>query len=198
VGFLHSSSKLSASGRAQVIDTHDSLVSRNSLGHQGGVTATSPSHSTIQLRVTPDDGQPAFEAELSRWGDAAKYYFRVGSWTYVRYDPDKPDRCDVDKDRLVQEFGHRDPDYVLTVPKNVSDQWSSAFGPSRPDQFGSVPVALRGPDPALPPADPADPPSVSDSMVSDLSRLADLRATGALSDDEFAEAKARLLNPPPA
>jgi hypothetical protein len=35
-------------------------------------------------------------------------------------------------------------------------------------------------------------------MVSDLSRLADLRATGALSDDEFAEAKARLLNPPPA
>jgi hypothetical protein len=193
VGFLHSSSKLSASGRAQVIDTHDSLVSKASLGHQGGVTATSPLHSTIRLRVTPDDGQPAFEAELSNWGGAAKYYFRVGSWTYVRYDPDKSDRCDVDKDRLVQEFGNRDPEYVLTVPKNVSDQWPSAFGPSRPDHPRSLPVALGSADTA-----PADPAGVSDPMVSDLSRLADLRATGALSDDEFAEAKARLLNPPQA
>ena len=169
------------------------------------MTATSALHSTTRLRVIPDDGQPEFEAELSKWGSAANYYFRIGSWTYVRYDPDKPGRCDLDKDRLVQEFGHRDPDYVLTVPKKVSDRWSahpssvqrdnepplatlardpSALGPSRPDYYGSVPVAF-------PPADPA---SVSDSMVSDLSRLADLRATGALSDDEFAEAKARLLN----
>ncbi len=56
------------------------------------------------MRVIPDNGQPEFESELSKWGKAVnEVYYQAGRWTYVLYDPEHPVRCEIDWDRLAQE-----------------------------------------------------------------------------------------------
>lgn len=171
MGFLHSKSKGSISARAQLTTHHDlsSGVSND------GVAVLSSGHTTFRMRVTPDRGEPEFESQLSAWGGDANH-LQSGRWTYVRYDPERPDRCDLDKDRLAKEF---EPLYNgrhrVIVPKDVSDGWFKSTG--------AVADAPAPPEPA----------ATSDSLVTDLSRLAELRAAGTLSDAEFAEAKARLL-----
>ena len=53
-----------------------------------------------------------------------------------------------------------------------------------------------GPDartPPVPPAPAPPPPAGGAELADQLSRLADLRSAGLLTDDEFAAAKARLL-----
>jgi hypothetical protein len=63
----------------------------------------------------------------------------------------------------------------VMVPKEAVAEW-----------FGNTATAAEAPAPPEPAAEP-------DGLVADLSRLADLRAAGTLSDAEFAAAKARLL-----
>ncbi|HWE66545.1 MAG TPA: SHOCT domain-containing protein [Acidimicrobiales bacterium] len=124
--------------------------------------------------VTPDNGQPDFESAISVWGGDE---LMPGHWTYVRYDPDEPDHCDVDKDRLAKEFGSRSQGgRRLTIPTVVSDEWTKSV----------VVDASPQPEPV--------PTPISDGLVEGLSKLADLHAAGTLSDAEFAEAKSRLLS----
>ncbi len=91
---------------------------------------SNPLRSTFRLRVIPDNQGPEFESQLSLWGsDAGR--LQPGRWTYVRYHPDKPDRCELDKDRLTSEF---DPLYNgkqrVMVPKDVSGGWFSQAEPA--------------------------------------------------------------------
>ncbi len=56
--------------------------------------------------------------------------------------------------------------------------------------------AYEAPPPAAPapaPAPAAAPPEAGDDLMDQLERLADLKAEGMLSDEEFAAAKAKLL-----
>jgi hypothetical protein len=134
--------------------------------------------------VVLSTGLTLFESHVSLWGDDIQ---RMGSgrWTYVRYNPDQPEHCEIDKDRLATEFGllYNGKQRIL-IPKEASDEWFKSTG--------------TGPDAPQPPA--ASPPretaSAPEGLVADLSRLADLRAAGTLSDAEFTEAKARVLGQP--
>jgi Short C-terminal domain len=58
----------------------------------------------VRLRVLPD-GQPEFDSEARVWGMDAVQQLAVGRDTYVLYDPEHPSRCDIDRDRLRDEFG---------------------------------------------------------------------------------------------
>ena len=71
----------------------------------------------------PDDGKPMFGSKLSVWGHDANL-LQPGRWVYARYDPERPDRCDLDRDRMTDEFGPRqDGKPRVMVPKDVSDAW---------------------------------------------------------------------------
>jgi len=168
--FRRLTSKRSVSARAQLGEFHDSL--KGAVNPGGSGTAH---HTTFHLRIAPENGDPQLESEISVWGGDAER-LQPGRWTYVLYDPDKPDRCDLDKDRLAKEF---DPLYNgkhrVMVPKEVSDEWFK--------NTATLAGAPASPEPASEP----------DGLVADLSRLADLRAAGTLSDAEFEAAKARLL-----
>jgi Short C-terminal domain len=168
--FLRPPAKRSVSARAQLGDYHDSL--KGAVNPGGSGTAH---HTTFQLRVTPEDGKPEFMSRMSVWGGDADR-LQSGRWTYVIYDADKPDRCELDKDRLAKEFEplfngkHR-----VMVPKEVSGDW-----------LKNAATVSATPDPPEPASEPV-------GLVAELSRLAELRSAGALSDAEFAESKARLL-----
>jgi hypothetical protein len=172
VGFLHSASKGSASARAQLTTFHDGLVSQSS--QQGGMSQRASFQTTFQMRVTPGDGQPEFESRMSVWGSDCDH-LQPGRWTYVRYDPDTPDHCHLDKDRLAQEF---EPLYSgrhrVMIPKEVSDAWFKSS------------TTVDAPT-------PPEPASKPDGIVAELSQLGDMHAAGTLSDAEFEAAKARLL-----
>jgi hypothetical protein len=171
MGFLRSRSRRSLTARARLVRSQQSKFIRTS-SNPGGPTQSK--HSTFQLRVMPENGQPEFESQISVWGDVGS--LREGKWTYVRYDSDRPERCDIDTDRLAKEFGPRSGGRrTMTIPTRVSDEWAQDTASA--DTLG-----------------PPEPGSSPDRLVGDLSRLADLHAAGTLSDPEFAEAKARLLD----
>src|SRR3984885_11156189 len=89
----------------------------------GGMVISSALHSTSQLFVAPDNGDPLFRSQTSVWGNDANLV-NPGHWTYVLFDPDRPDHCDIDRARLLKEFGpRRDGDHRLAIPKDVSDEW---------------------------------------------------------------------------
>jgi hypothetical protein len=52
----------------------------------------------------PDD-QPEFASEARVWGMDAVQQLAAGRDTYVLYDPEHPSRCDIDRERLRDEFG---------------------------------------------------------------------------------------------
>jgi hypothetical protein len=91
--------------------------------NMGGMVISSALHSTSQLFVAPDNGDPLFRSQTSVWGNDANL-LNPGHWTYVLFDPDRPDHCDIDRARLLKEFGpRRDGDHRLAIPKDVSDEW---------------------------------------------------------------------------
>ncbi len=55
-------------------------------------------------------------------------------------------------------------------------------------------VQQQAPPPPLPPQAPPPPPAAGNDTVAQLGTLAELHASGALSDAEFATAKAKLLS----
>jgi hypothetical protein len=114
---------------------------------------------------------------LSLWGKAVNDVNYVsGRWTYVLYDPDRPDRCEIDMDRLAKEFGLcPDGNRPHLMPRDAGHLEFKVTGPV---------ADARTPEPGL----------ASGGLIADLSRLADPHASGALSNAEFAEAKARLLD----
>ena len=139
---FHHSSKGSVSARAQIAVEHDTggvwgRVSVNPGGHG------SPVHATMQMWVDPEGGQlpdartvvlstglTLFESHLSAWGGTIER-LGAGRWTYVRYDPDHPDRCEIDEERLAKEFGPLyDGKQRLLIPKEASDEWFKSTAPA--------------------------------------------------------------------
>jgi hypothetical protein len=175
MSLLHRGSKGSASARAQITGYHDGL---SMFEGQAGISQKKALQSTFQLRVVPDDGQAEFASAMSVWGTDADH-LRAARWTYVTYDPDKPEQCHLDTDRVTGEFGEFGGRHRVMVPKDVGDGWFVSLAPA-----GAAPAA---PEPA--------PASEPDGLVAGLTQLADLHSAGTLSDAEFAAAKARLLGP---
>jgi hypothetical protein len=169
-------------GRAQLIGFHDSKLLTESVNPGGSGKSL---HSTCALRVTPDDGRPDFESHMSVWGGDADR-LQIGRWTYVLYDADKLDHCDLDKDRLAKEFGSVGGKHPVMVPRDVSNAWypgnSGADSPSGPT------VTHWGATSGQPPATPPTP-----DLADQLTKLADLRDRGVLSQPEFEAQKAKLL-----
>jgi hypothetical protein len=184
VGFLHSKGRRTATGRALVI-TADALTLDT--GYTTG--KGSSVHSKIRVRVTPDDGGSAFESDASAWGGDQEHLVR-GHWTYVVYDPEQRDGCDIDGDRLTKEFGRGDGKKRRTsVPKWVSDEWTKQDAKPADGQ----PVAAAAGAATVETARSAESPPSNEGMVAGLKDLAQLHAAGALSDVEYADAKSRLL-----
>jgi hypothetical protein len=58
-------------------------------------------HTNYRVRVMPQDGEPEFESEMSAWGGFANYGNDIHDFRIrVVYDPDAPEKCEVDKDWL--------------------------------------------------------------------------------------------------
>jgi len=184
VGFLHSKGRRTATGRALVIAADTSTLDR------GYTTGKGPTvHSKIRVRVTPDDGASEFESDASAWGGDEEHLVR-GHWTYVLYDREQRDGCDIDGDRLTKEFGREDGKKRRTsVPKWVSDEWTKQDAQPADGQ----PVAAAVGAATAETAPSAESPPSSEGMVAGLKDLAQLHANGALSDSEYADAKSRLL-----
>jgi hypothetical protein len=119
MGFLGRGSNRTARGRAQ-LGAHSGLTDK---GGRGGFTVTSAVRWKFELWVAPDNGDPVFLSHLTAWGSEADA-LTAGRWTYVRYDPRRADQCELDKDRLQQEFGpRRDGGHRLLIPPDVSEEW---------------------------------------------------------------------------
>lgn len=76
---------------------------------------------------------------------------------------------------------------VAATAKVVSNRTQAKADAEREAQAAATPAAAQAPA-AVPAAAPA-----GDDMVAQLQKLADLKAAGVLSEDEFAAAKAKVL-----
>lgn len=77
---------------------------------------------------------------------------------------------------------------VAATAKVVSNRTQAKADAEREAQAAAAPAAAPAPA-----AVPAAAPSAGDDMVAQLQKLADLKAAGVLSEDEFAAAKAKVL-----
>lgn len=145
------------------------------------------SHAKLHLRVKPDSGGAEFESDATvRDGD--QEHLDARHLTYVRFDPAHPEQCEIDRERLEREFGQvgygRHPEKRNTIPLGVSQELArQAFG-------GEQPPAGSAPEVTSPPLTAADSSDVADQLA----KLARMHADGTLTDEEFAQAKARLLS----
>jgi hypothetical protein len=82
---------------------------------------------------------------------------------------------------------------ATAVSGNVARRQQARYEAENPQQ--TVEYAEQSPAAAPPPPAYAPPPAAapSDTLTDELQRLADLKAQGILTDEEFAAAKARLL-----
>ncbi|HEY9378369.1 MAG TPA: SHOCT domain-containing protein [Jiangellaceae bacterium] len=78
---------------------------------------------------------------------------------------------------------------ATAVSGNVARRQQRRWEAQQPQQ--QQPPAYAPPPPTAPPPPAAEAPA--DSLTDQLQRLADLKAQGILSDEEFAAAKAKLL-----
>jgi hypothetical protein len=101
--------------------------------------------------------------------------------TYVLYDPEHPEQCDIDRDRLTREFG--------TV-RDMGNDRQRIMIPQAVSRPGQAQAAITS-DGRAPAPEPARQP---DDLAAALAQLGGLHADGTLTDLEFAEAKGRLLN----
>ena len=74
---------------------------------------------------------------------------------------------------------------VAATAKVVSNRTQAKADAEREAQAAAAPAAA--------PAAPAAAPAAGDDMVAQLQKLADLKAAGVLSEEEFAAAKAKVL-----
>lgn len=77
---------------------------------------------------------------------------------------------------------------VAATAKVVSNRTQAKADAEREAQAAAAQAAAPAPA-----AVPAAAPSAGDDMVAQLQKLADLKAAGVLSEDEFAAAKAKIL-----
>lgn len=200
MGFLRSSSKGPVGARAQLLSFEDSKYLKVSVNPGG---AGKSLHSICLLRVAPENGQPEFKSQMSVWGNDADR-LRPGRWTYVLYDPARPDNCDLDKDRLAKEFEADRHGHPVMVPRDVSDAWgldpvtdenpvddpkakwkALARDPAARQQYLQEQMAKM----AVQPQAMAPKPDITDQLT----KLADLRDRGVLTQAEFDAQKAKIL-----
>jgi hypothetical protein len=149
--------------QATILSVHDPKFLIDGNPYSGG--GRTPIGERIRVRVKPEGGSE-FESEAKVRAHSS---FAVENReTYVLYDPDAPDRCDIDYERLEQEFGRTELT-CFPAPDPVPDS---------PDAPSSTPES-----------DSAE----EDPIVAGLTQIDVLHKTGGLSDAEFAAAKARLL-----
>jgi hypothetical protein len=128
-----------------------------------GVTVNDNPQVVLTVRIEPADGRPPYDSSATRTVSRVAIP-RVGDRLAVRVDPADPQRW---------------------LP--VGEAFSAA-----PDVASAAPGPAPEADPGAGPA-PAPAPSPSPSPVDELGKLNDLRLRGALTEDEFAQAKSRLL-----
>jgi hypothetical protein len=117
-----SQDKLSGRGRAAILEANGMTFQKTAV--TGSTSTGVPLRSKLRLRVVPDDGLPEFESSATVWG-GDQGHFDALHWTYVRYDPSHPERCEVDSARLQEEFGPVDGRKRRnTVPAPVSSEWT--------------------------------------------------------------------------
>jgi hypothetical protein len=149
--------------QATILSVHDPKFLIDGDPYSGG--GRTPIGERIRVRVKPQGGSE-FESEARVRAHSS---FAVEHReTYVLYDPDAPERCEIDYERLVQEFGYTK---LSCFPK--------------PDPKPEP----RGPIASTPESDSAG----GGPLVAGLTQLDELHKSGGLSDAEFAAAKARLL-----
>ncbi len=187
VGFLHSKGKRT-SAIATIAEIHDSKWLRVSAGpglHSHAVECKA------RMRVVPD-GQPEFDSELHLLGGDVQRLPVAGRQTYVLYDPEHPEHCEIDHGRLLKEFGPRnDGKPNMAIPSKVTR--ATGGGSSVADQLmaqlggGARSLRVSG-------SVPRDTTGSADSLER-LQKLGDLHDRGVLTDAEFAAEKAKILNP---
>ena len=166
---------------------HDPIIILENQYSRGGHT---PIGEHVSLRVRPED-RSEFDSEAKIRAHSS-FAFENRD-TYVLYDPDRPEHCDIDYDRLEEEFGLTKLTCFPIPADGVSALRWGPHAPSTLEPQSSTPASaprVAEPAPVLQDAPSAE----SDPLASGLTQLDELHRAGALSDDEFAVAKARLLD----
>lgn len=130
-----------------------------------GVTINDNPQVLLTVRIEPADGRPPYDSTATRTVSRVAIP-RVGDRMAVRLDPADPQRW---------------------LPVGELPVSGAEAAPAAP----AGPVAPAGGQLVEPP--PAAVPAPSSSPVDELGKLNDLRLRGALTEDEFAQAKSRLL-----
>jgi hypothetical protein len=130
-----------------------------------GVTINNNPRVQLRMRIEPQDGSPAFEAEKAITVSRVSVP-RTGDRFPVFYDPAEP-----------SNFG-----LGVGLEAGAAPDVRALFAQA---------AAARA-DASAP---PATPPAAGGDWVDELARLNQLRLSGALSDEEFAAAKSKLLSP---
>jgi AcrR family transcriptional regulator len=204
MGFLRGGAKKTSTGRALIVSAQNRGMEWTQHGIDGQVSGFSASEyanisSKLTIRVVPDDGGPEFDSTAGFRGHTDESdHARKGFWTYVRYDSSDPGECEIDRDRLVAEFGKH---HKLTFPEGLSAELTAerkarADGTLKPgekfDPLANVTSVSLEDDRTLSAASASTTPG-ADDVVTRLTELTELHAKGALSDAEFAAAKSRIL-----
>ena len=202
VGFLRSKGAPRATGRARIIRdrglgyTQFSGQGANRYVPTGGATL----HTKIWVHVSPDAGGSEFESQAKAWGGDEEHLVE-GHETYVLYDPEHPEHCDIDRDRLEHEFGRVGGKRRTAIPgwataERAAEQKARADGTLKPgEKFDPLANmhAWTSDDLHSLTSDNQQKRPADENVVTGLKDLVDMHASGALSDAEFAEAKSRLL-----
>jgi hypothetical protein len=115
--------KLTGRGRARIVEAGGVALQQTSV--TGSESTGVPLRANLRLQVVPDEGGPEFESEAKVWG-GDRGHFDALHWTYVRFDPSDPGSCEIDSDRLTEEFGPVDGKKKRnTVPIATSREWTA-------------------------------------------------------------------------
>jgi hypothetical protein len=154
-----------------------------------------PSHameSKVHVHVMPD-GQPEFESQTRVWGKDVNR-IRLGHQTYVLYDPEHPEHCEIDHDRLRKEFGTTyDGKDLVAIPIQGSQDRQAAVMAALAGEGHAGDRAIRHMQAMVGQAAPVSEPPKED-LATSLAKLGELHLNGTLTDAEFAAAKAHLLS----
>jgi hypothetical protein len=135
---------------------------------------------TLQVHV---EGRTPYEVE-DQWMVKAKDTVALSGWIPVRVDSDDPERVAIDWDGVREQYERGKGALAGVDPGALAqaEQALSAMG-INVDLSDAV-VTTYGAPPA------------EEDAISKLERLAALHAGGALTDEEFAEQKRRVLDGP--
>jgi hypothetical protein len=116
---------------ARIVAVHDpKIILDGNLYSDGGHT---PIGERVSLRVRPEGGSE-FDSEAKIRAHSS-FAFENRD-TYVLYDADKPDHCDIDYDRLEEEFGLTD---LTCFPIPADGVSALRWGPHAPSTLEPPP-----------------------------------------------------------